>query len=249
MATHFARGILKHDHLIPLRLSDPCHSEAKRLPEHRRIRFLASRTLLAELMFMLYGIGTLPEIVTLPDGRPRFKDDLLPRFSLAYTGNMVGVALTTEGECGLDMELQRASHGFQLPRVTEKETFSSNETLWINNQNDPSEARSQLNTLRRSVLKLSGNLHNTDPTFLQLLPGVGRLRLARPATIEAICDAEDVLVWSVAVSPAIERLKIWEYDSLHGWTNLPDAHSRINETAGRLMRFTSLPMEKGFTPG
>lgn len=247
MATHFARGILNHDHLIPLRLSDRYHSEANRLPGHRRIRFLASRTLLAELMFMLYGIGTLPDIITLPDGRPRFKDDTLPRFSLAYTGNMVGVALTTEGECGLDMELQRASHGFQSPRQTEQRLFTSNETLWINNQNDPSEARSQLSTLRNSVLKLTGQMHNDDPGYLQLLPGAGRLRITSPAPIEAICDAEDVLIWSVAVSPAIERLKIWEYDSLRGWHSLPDAHSRINETAGRLMRFTSLPSEKTFT--
>lgn len=246
MATHFARGILNHDHLIPLRLSDPCHSEANQQPGHRRTRFLASRTLLAELMFMLYGIGTLPEIITLPDGRPRFIDDILPRFSLTYAGNMVGVALTTEGECGLDMELQRTSPGFQLPRVMEQQTFSSNETLWINNQNDPNEARAQLTTLRRSILKLTGNLHHDDPAFLQLLPGAGRLRISTLATIEAICDAEDVLVWSVAVSPSIEHLIIWEYDSLRGWSSLPDAHTRINETAGRLMRFTSLPTEKAF---
>ncbi|WP_252149844.1 Nif3-like dinuclear metal center hexameric protein, partial [Escherichia coli] len=42
---------------------------------------------------------------------PVFSDKNLPSFSISYAGNMVGVALTTEGECGLDMELQRATRG------------------------------------------------------------------------------------------------------------------------------------------
>lgn len=66
MATHFARGILTEGHLISVRLPSQCHQEARNIPPHRQSRFLASRGLLAELMFMLYGIGELPEIVTLP---------------------------------------------------------------------------------------------------------------------------------------------------------------------------------------
>ena len=112
MATHFARGILTEGHLISVRLPSQCHQEARNIPPHRQSRFLASRGLLAELMFMLYGIGELPEIVTLPKGKPVFSDKNLPSFSVSYAGNMVGVALTTEGECGLDMELQRATRGF-----------------------------------------------------------------------------------------------------------------------------------------
>ena len=111
MATHFARGILTEGHLISVRLPSLCHQEARNIPPHRQSRFLASRGLLAELMFMLYGIGELPEIVTLPKGKPVFSDKNLPSFSISYAGNMVGVALTTEGECGLDMELQRATRG------------------------------------------------------------------------------------------------------------------------------------------
>lgn len=68
MATHFARGILTEGHLISVRLPSQCHQEARNIPPHRQSRFLASRGLLAELMFMLYGIGELPEIVTLPKG-------------------------------------------------------------------------------------------------------------------------------------------------------------------------------------
>ena len=112
MATHFARGTLTEGHLVSARISSACHSEALKLPEHRRTRFLASRALLAELLFMLYGTSELPDILTQPEGRPVFADPALPHFSIAYTGNIVGVALTTEGDCGLDMELQRVTRSF-----------------------------------------------------------------------------------------------------------------------------------------
>ena len=107
MATHFARGILKDGHLLSVRLSSTSHNIARQLPAHRRTRYLASRALLAELLFMLYGISELPEIETQEEGKPYFKDSHLPDFSIAYAGNIVGVALTTEGQCGLDMELLR----------------------------------------------------------------------------------------------------------------------------------------------
>lgn len=60
MATHFARGILTEGHLISVRLPSQCHQEARNIPPHRQSRFLASRGLLAELMFMLYGIKSSP---------------------------------------------------------------------------------------------------------------------------------------------------------------------------------------------
>ncbi|MFK3659391.1 4'-phosphopantetheinyl transferase family protein [Scandinavium sp. NPDC088450] len=244
MAMHFARGILNDGHLHSVRLSSCCHNEARQLPQHRRSRFLASRSLLAELLFMLYGIRELPDIITRPDGKPVFRDSNHPRFSIAYAGNIVGVALSTEGECGLDMELQRATRGFHSPAAVESYPFSSNENLWIKNQNDPNEARAQLMALRQSVLKLTGETQCNSQQQLQLLPGSGRLRAARVMKIEAICDAEDVLVWSIAATPAIERLKVWEYDSKTGWRGLPDMQVRASEPAARLMRFTSLPAEK-----
>ncbi len=109
MATHFARGILSTGEPLSTRLSAACHQSARLLPTYRQARFCASRSLLAELLFMLYGISELPEIINEANGRPVFSDRQLPRFSIAYTGNIVGVALTTEGDCGLDMELQRLS--------------------------------------------------------------------------------------------------------------------------------------------
>ena len=242
MATHFARGILNYGHLLPTRLSSSCHSRARQLPAHQRARFLATRSLLAELMFMLYGINELPTITTRSDGKPEFIDSNYPRFSIAYAGNIVGVALTTSSECGLGMELQRATRGFYPSGSPEAAQFSSNEQLWIRNQNDPSEAKAQILTLRQSVLKLNGDTDSRDR--LQLLPGSGRLRAANMQPVEAICDAEDVLVWSVAVTPVIERLKVWEFDSHTGWRGLPDVQLRASEPSARLMRFTSLPGER-----
>ncbi|APG20606.1 hypothetical protein Y71_27385 [Kosakonia radicincitans DSM 16656] len=242
MATHFARGIISEGHLVSTRLPVSCHDTARQLPEHRRTRFLASRALLAEMMFMLYGTSELPEIVIESSGKPKFADVRLPHFSLAYAGNMVGVAITTEGECGLDMELQRATRSFHSVHA-QKPLFSNNELLWINNQNDPNEAQTQLVTLRQSAMKLIHQMHD-DQGLLQLLPGSGRLRLTPLTRVEVMSDAEDVLIWSVAVSPAIESLKIWEFDSRTGWRYLSDVQTRANDPASRLMRFTSLPAEK-----
>ena len=205
---------------------------------------MASRGLLAELMFMLYGTSELPEIAIQAKGKPVFRDKNLPAFSISYAGNMVGVVLTTEGECGLDMELQRAIRGFHSPLSAESPAFSSNENLWINNQSDPNEARAQLITLRQSVLKLTGDVLNDDPRELQLLPGAGRLKCAHVTQVEAICDAEDILVWSVAVTPAIEKLNVWEFDSKQGWKSLADIQTRANEPTGHLMRFAQLSTAK-----
>lgn len=246
MATHFARGLLTEGRLVSVRLSSSCHDEARKLPDHRRSRFLASRALLSELLFMLYGTSELPEMITQPEGRPVFANPELPRFSIAYTGNIVGVALTTEGDCGLDMELQRATRGFFGPHAHDAYPLSSNENLWVRNQNDPNEAKAQLITLRQSIQKLSGCAVD-DARLLQLLPGSGRLRATNATRVEALSDAEDVLIWSIAVTPAIERLKIWEFDSRDGWRSLPDVPARANEPAARLMRLTSLPAEKALT--
>ena len=113
---------------------------------------------------------------------------------------------------------------------------------------DPNEARAQLITLRRSVLKLTGDVLNDDPRDLQLLPIAGRLKCAHVNHVEALCDAEDVLVWSVAVTPTIEKLSVWELDGKHGWKSLPDIHSRANNPTSRMMRFAQLSTVKAFSP-
>ena len=172
MATHFARGILNTREPLSTRLSAACHQSASRLPEYRQSRYRASRSLLAELLFMLYGISELPEIIDEENGKPAFRDENLPRFSISYAGNIVGVALSTEGDCGLDMELPHASRSLHASPDADRYVFNSNERVWISNQHDPDEARAQLDALRKSVMKLTGE----NAVNLQLLPGCGRLR-------------------------------------------------------------------------
>jgi len=243
MATHFARGTLSTDQIISSRLSADTLEQAQQLPEHRRQRFLASRSLLAEMMFRFFGIKTLPAIHTTPKGKPRFSDSELADFSIAYAGNMVGIALTTEGCCGLDMALQRTTRGFTHPNTGDQAfPFTSTESTWISNQHDATEAKTQLVTLRHSLLKMTGEKDETSDT-VQLQPAAGKLRVMNCPQVEAFCDAEDVLIWSVAVSPAIDKLTLWQYHN-QSWKYLPDMATRRNDEASRLMRFTSLPCEK-----
>lgn len=243
MATHFARGTLSTDSSTSSRLCAASLELARQLPEHRRQRFLASRSLLAEMMFRFFGIKTLPAIHNTPQGKPQFRDRDLADFSIAYAGNMVGIALTTEGRCGLDMALQRTTRGFTLPNNGDQAfPFTSNEAMWISRQHDAAEAKTQLVTLRHSLQKMIGE--NSDvPDTVQLQPAAGKLRVMGCHEVEAFCDAEDILIWSVAVSPAIDTLTLWQYHQ-QNWKCLPDIATRRNDEASRLMRFTSLPHEK-----
>ncbi len=237
MATHFARGILSTGEPLSTRLSAACHQSARLLPTYRQARFCASRSLLAELLFMLYGISELPEIINEANGRPVLAIANCPAFRSLILAISLVLPSPPRGIGGLDMELQRTVRSHDADR----HNFSNNENLWINIQHDPDEARSQLVALRRSVLKLTGEAS----TQLQLLPGSGRLRTAGSQPIEAVCDAESLLVWSIAATPNIGSLKVWEYDAKGGdWRSLADAQQRAREPSARLMRFTSLPMEK-----
>ncbi|NDJ55607.1 hypothetical protein GWD52_01070 [Enterobacteriaceae bacterium 4M9] len=240
MATHFARGIIRPQNLTSTRLSPECHAWARELPEHHRERYLASHALLAELIFMLYGIPQLPSII-IRDGKPAFSDKTLPAFSQAWAGNMTGVVLSTEGLCGLDMTLNNSSGCFNSHYAARNEgNFTRSETIWINNQQDPWEARLQLATLHQSIRKLSENYCGD----IQISPSAGRLRVNSNRRVEALCDAEDVLIWSLCASPGVDTLRLWEYDCRSGWQVLPDPGSRNNYTGNRMMRFATHPVER-----
>ncbi len=187
---------------------------------------------------MLYGISELPEIINEANGRPV----LAIANSPAFRSLILAISLVLPSPPrGLWPRHGTAAH---CPHHdADRHNFSNNENLWINIQHDPDEARSQLVALRRSVLKLTGEAS----TQLQLLPGSGRLRTAGSQPIEAVCDAESLLVWSIAATPNIGSLKVWEYDAKGGdWRSLADAQQRAREPSARLMRFTSLPMEKPY---
>lgn len=238
MATHFARWTVNPAYSVSPHLDEDSLQFAHALPTRRRARFLASRSLLAELLFMLYGIKTLPKIMTTVSGRPHFSDRALADFSIAYAGNSVGVAITTEGQCGIDMELRPFAMISAPPPAV---PFSSNESIWISNQNDPYEARAQLRTLRQSIFKLTGN--NDE---MQLIPGAGRLRVKNQTPVEAISDVEDILVWACAASPAVEKLSLWEFSQQEGWKSLKDMPTRRRDPDGRTIRFTSQPHEQHY---
>lgn len=242
MASHFARWTLVQSkprvHRLPLALVE----SAAGLDDKRRSRFLAARTLLAELLLRIYGINKLPELHTAADGRPAFADPDLPDFSLAYAGNTVGVLLAEEGSrAGLDMEIVRAHSRQTLEHYYN--CLSSAETAWIRAQNDELEAATQLWTLRQSILKLTGDGKKGNES-LRLHPAAGRLRSACDPDIQAICDVEAVMVWSCALSPGSDRLRLWEFDGLESWESLQDINVLAQNMAPRMLRLTSLPPEK-----
>lgn len=238
MAIYFARSAITSPHSISSRLTMETHDRANQLPSYRRTRYLASRSLLAELLFMLYGIKRLPDIKLSASGRPHFVDPTLPDFSIAYAGNMVGVLLAHEGQCGLDMSLQRR---FAIPTPAPDTTYSAggNEIIWANNQQDPHEARSQIYTLRQSIHKLI----EVSEVSLQLLPISGRLKVDNAPYIETISDVEDILIWGCAATPGIVGLQLWLHDNDQHWQRLTDIQTRYQSPGSRVMRLTSLGNE------
>ncbi len=233
MAMHFARSAITPPHSMSSRLTEATYDWANQLPFYRRTRYLASRSLLAELLFMFYGIKRLPDIKLSAAGRPHFVDPTLPDFSIAYAGNIVGVLLAPEGQCGLDMCLQRR---FATPAPNSTYSASGNEIIWANNQQDPNEAHSQLYTLRQSIHKLI----EMPEESLQLLPISGRLKVDNAPYIETISDVEDILVWGCAATPGIVGLQLWLYDNDQSWQRLTDIQTRYQSPDSRMMRLTSI---------
>ncbi|WP_345829559.1 phosphopantetheinyl transferase [Erwinia sp. HDF1-3R] len=216
MACHFARWTPDWAGIPAQHLPPTLIRYAAGLPDRRRRRYLASRTLLAQLMLHVYGITSLPELTVTASGRPCFVDPQLPDFSIAYTGNIVGILLADEeGAVGLAMDIFRA-HSRQLQKQFST-LFSSGEKAWINAQNDPDEAAAQLWMIRQSILKLPDN----DPSQpLRLFPASGRLRSEAFPDIQAISDAEEFMVWSCARTPGSERLHLWQYEGGDRWVSI-----------------------------
>lgn len=242
MASHFARWALAQSRPMVHRLPQQLIECSSIFNEKRRGRFLAARTLLAELMFRVYGIPKLPGLMVSSNGRPYFSDPELPDFSFAYAGNVVGVLLAEEGErAGLDMEIVRAHSRQTLEN--QFEYLSSGEKAWIHAQNDVIEASTQLWTLRQSILKLTDEGINSVDS-LKLHPASGRLRSVAWPDIQALCDVESLLVWSCALSPGNDRLNLWEYNGDNGWASLREINIYAQNMGPCTLRLTSLPAEK-----
>ncbi len=84
---------------------------------------------------------------------------------------MVGVALTTEGECGAGYGITAPPAAFTIRIRSNAPPFSR--TKNYGSQSKRSQRRRERNfiiTLRQSVLKLTGDVMNDDPRELQLYP-------------------------------------------------------------------------------
>lgn len=242
MASHFARWTLVHSNPQLNRLPDSLIASALSMNDRRRTRYLAARTLLAEMMMRIYGIQQLPALKTSNAGRPSFEDGELPDFSIAYAGNVIGVLIAEEGgRAGLDLEILRV-HSRQA-QEQHAQHISSAEKAWIHAQSDPEEAATQLWAIRQSVLKLTSE-GDSQNDALRLHPASGRLRSLTVPDVQALSDVEALMIWSCALSPESQRLHLWEYDGEDSWQLLKKINQNKQDIGPRALRLTSLPPEK-----
>ncbi|MCX8958435.1 4'-phosphopantetheinyl transferase family protein [Erwinia psidii] len=238
MASHFARWPLIGASIRTYRLPSSVVNPPLILTERRKARYLAARSLLAELMWRVYGIPQLPSLAISCNGRPHFADPELPDFSIAYAGNIVGILLAEErGKTGLDMEIVRTHSRQTLEQQALK--FSSGEKAWIKAQSDPNEAATQLWALRQSVLKLTGEKEQGNDS-LRLHPASGRLRLETSADIQVISDVEPLIIWSCALSPGDVQLHLWEFNGAEHWKPLKDIQISARNMEPQMLRLTNL---------
>ncbi|HGM6988590.1 MULTISPECIES: 4'-phosphopantetheinyl transferase superfamily protein [Serratia] len=241
MACHFARWAPASAVLDTQRLSDEVIAATRTFSVKRRTRFLQGRILLAEMMFYLYGLPTLPPIATTPTGRPCFADHQLPDFSLAYASNTVGVLLSDEGKVGLDIEVMRARGTRQSALQHAHQTPA--ESAWIGAQDDRLEAETQLWSIRQSVLKISG-LGNSGQATLRLHPFSGHLRSSATPDVQVMSDADEYLSWACAGSPGLDRLLCWRYEERGGLRKDGEISPRSPAASSRFVKLTGLK-----TPG
>ncbi|MCC3702941.1 hypothetical protein LLQ46_16400 [Rouxiella badensis] len=240
MACHFARWTITESEPDIHRLPAEVLTFANTLSPKPARRFIHGRVLLAELMFYLYGIARLPQIIIQPSGRPSFSASGLPDFSLAYAGNQLGVMLSGEGKAGLDLEILHALGASHHPR---RSAFTVAEKNWVTLQSDPEESASQLGCIRQSVHKLSGQSEFTADT-LSLHPSSGRLRSSVTSDVQVMSDIEGPIVWSCAHSPAIQRLICWCYDPDEGFIRTATFSPQQQVDSLHFMKLTSLPPAK-----
>lgn len=241
MACHFARWIPTSTALDTRRLSAEVVAATAAFSVKRRQRFLQGRILLAEMMFYLYGLPTLPPIATTPTGRPCFVDNHLPDFSLAYASDTVGVLLSDEGKVGLDIEVMRARGGQQKRLQDQFQTPA--ESAWISAQYDRLEAETQLWSIRQSVLKISG-LGNSGQSTLLLHPFSGHLRSSITPQVQVMSDADEYLSWACAREPVLERLVCWQYETHKGLQKNGEISPRAPASSTRFIKLTSLLLNR-----
>lgn len=240
MACHFAKWVMSDGEVNDHRLPADVLVFANTLLPKLRTRFIHGRALLAEMMFYLYGTTQLPQVVTLPSGRPSFASVGLPDFSLAYAGSTVGVLLSSEGKVGLDLEIL---HPRSPVHLSGQPALSAVERTWVTMQSDPDESASQLECIRQSVHKLADQSDITANT-LTLHPSSGRLRSSIATNVHVMSDIEGSEIWSCAHTPAIQKLICWQYTAAQGFTRRQTFSSQHQTDSLHFMKLTSLPPAK-----
>ncbi len=240
MACHFVRWNVTEAELDTHRLSKDLILSANSIAPKLRKTLLSSQVLLAELMFYLYGIPTLPEIITLPNGRSSFASADLPSFIFASAGNTVGVMLSSEGYVGLELEIL---HAHRAQADSQQPPLSAVEQMWISMQNDPLESTSQLFCIRQSALKLLGQNESSANT-LTLHPASGRLRSSILPDVQVMSDIDGALTWACAHSPAFSTLLCWQYMPSQGFVRTQILSPQQQNDSPHFMKLTSLPPAK-----
>jgi len=170
----------------------------------RSATFLAGRSLLAELMFLLFKQPILPKIVVDAAGKPAFADPSLPFFNLSHSGDRLLVVVSALGPVGCDIEVNRQRRGLTALAA---EFFSPTENQWIKAQPSPQTAFWELWCLREALLKQRGE-------------GIWAMQSIQidPAqhTFSAECKGSHLfvsstegLILSVALPTSVSKLQHW----------------------------------------
>lgn len=120
----------------------------------RRTQYLLSRFLLRELLIkhdFLTENQRLPDIHSVQNQRPQFKNAGYPDFNITHSGDQIAVGISTKGQLGLDLEIKRERPS---SLAVAKQFFSLSELDWLKKQTDQLAGFWQLWTLRESALKL-----------------------------------------------------------------------------------------------
>ncbi len=127
---------------------------ARTFSEGRRQSYLAGRALLKKALESFYGINYLPDMVTLPHGKPVFMESRYPHFNISHSGEYIALCVGSH-ELGIDIEFikERVNFDGLKKRVLSKKERSSLEKIPHEEQLYTFIA---LWTMRECLIKVSG---------------------------------------------------------------------------------------------
>lgn len=178
------------------RLSQDVLSKLPTLNELRQKQYLASRALLAELLFQRLNIETLPEISAQNNGRPQFIQPNLPDFNISHSGDYVMIALAHHCRIGTDLEIKRERRRLlDLARYS----FSLSEVNWLEQLDAQSQTDGfwQLWTIRESILKLEAK-GVWQMKAVELAPLTQQINSEFSQQLHCLTYQNDLISWSIS---------------------------------------------------